>query len=315
MEKHNFVTIADLSRDDIMYLLQMAQEFEKHPNRELLKGKVVATLFYEPSTRTRLSFETAANRLGARVIGFSDAKASSVAKGETLKDTILMVSNYADIIAMRHYIEGAAQYASEVAPVPIVNAGDGAHMHPSQCLLDLYSIFKTQGTLDNLNIYLVGDLKYGRTVHSLIMAMRHFNPTFHFIAPPELAMPEEYKIYCRKHNIKFEEHTEFTDDVISQADILYMTRVQKERFSDLMEYERVKDVYILRNAMLSNVRPNMRIMHPLPRVNEIAYDVDNNPHAYYIQQARNGLYAREAIYAYCLGISLDDVKNDKTIID
>ncbi|MDD6953367.1 MAG: aspartate carbamoyltransferase [Prevotella sp.] len=315
MEKHNFVTIADLSRDDIMYLLQMAQEFEKHPNRELLKGKVVATLFYEPSTRTRLSFETAANRLGARVIGFSDAKASSVAKGETLKDTILMVSNYADIIAMRHYIEGAAQYASEVAPVPIVNAGDGAHMHPSQCLLDLYSIFKTQGTLDNLNIYLVGDLKYGRTVHSLIMAMRHFNPTFHFIAPPELAMPEEYKIYCRKHNIKFEEHTEFTDDVISQADILYMTRVQKERFSDLMEYERVKDVYILRNAMLHNVRPNMRIMHPLPRVNEIAYDVDNNPHAYYIQQARNGLYAREAIYAYCLGISLDDVKNDKTIID
>ena len=315
MEKHNFVTIADLSRDDIMYLLQMAQEFEKHPNRELLKGKVVATLFYEPSTRTRLSFETAANRLGARVIGFSDAKASSVAKGETLKDTILMVSNYADIIAMRHYIEGAAQYASEVAPVPIVNAGDGAHMHPSQCLLDLYSIFKTQGTLDNLNIYLVGDLKYGRTVHSLIMAMRHFNPTFHFIAPPELAMPEEYKIYCRKHNIKFEEHTEFTDDVISQADILYMTRVQKERFSDLMEYERVKDVYILRNAMLHNVRPNMRIMHPLPRVNEIAYDVDNNPHAYYIQQARNGLYAREAIYAYCLGISLNDVKNDKTIID
>lgn len=315
MEKHNFVTIADLSRDDIMYLLQMAQEFEKHPNRELLKGKVVATLFYEPSTRTRLSFETAANRLGARVIGFSDAKASSVAKGETLKDTILMVSNYADIIAMRHYIEGAAQYASEVAPVPIVNAGDGAHMHPSQCLLDLYSIYKTQGTLDNLNIYLVGDLKYGRTVHSLIMAMRHFNPTFHFVAPPELAMPEEYKIYCRKHNIKFEEHTEFTDDVISQADILYMTRVQKERFSDLMEYERVKNVYILRNAMLHNVRPNMRIMHPLPRVNEIAYDVDSNPHAYYIQQARNGLYAREAIYAYCLGIGLDEVRNDKTIID
>ena len=309
------MTIADLSRDDIMYLLQMAQEFEKHPNRELLKGKVVATLFYEPSTRTRLSFETAANRLGARVIGFSDAKASSVAKGETLKDTILMVSNYADIIAMRHYIEGAAQYASEVAPVPIVNAGDGAHMHPSQCLLDLYSIYKTQGTLDNLNIYLVGDLKYGRTVHSLIMAMRHFNPTFHFVAPPELAMPEEYKIYCRKHNIKFEEHTEFTDDVISQADILYMTRVQKERFSDLMEYERVKNVYILRNAMLHNVRPNMRIMHPLPRVNEIAYDVDSNPHAYYIQQARNGLYAREAIYAYCLGIGLDEVRNDKTIID
>ena len=248
--RHDFVTIADLPKEKLMYLLEMAKEFENHPNRELLKGKVVATLFFEPSTRTRLSFETAANRLGARVIGFSDAKASSVTKGETLKDTILMVSNYADVIVMRHYVEGAAQYASEVAPVPIVNAGDGAHMHPSQCLLDLYSIYKTQGTLENLNIYLVGDLKYGRTVHSLITAMRHFNPTFHFVAPKELAMPEEYKIYCREHGIRFEEHTDFNEDVIADADILYMTRVQKERFSDLMEYERVKNVYILKRQML-----------------------------------------------------------------
>lgn len=315
MQKHHFITIANLNKDDLMYLLSMAEEFEKHPNRELLKGKVVATLFYEPSTRTRLSFETAANRLGARVIGFSDAKASSVAKGETLKDTILMVSNYADIIAMRHYIEGAAQYASEIAPVPIINAGDGAHMHPSQCLLDLYSIYKTQGTLENLNIYLVGDLKYGRTVHSLIMAMRHFNPTFHFIAPKELSMPMEYKIYCKEHGIKFQEHTVFNEKVLADADILYMTRVQKERFSDLMEYERVKNVYILRNDMLCNVKENMRILHPLPRVNEIAYDVDDNPHAYYIQQAKNGLFAREAIFCYCLGITLEDIKKDKTIIE
>ena len=315
MEKHNFVTIADLNKDEIMYLIQMAQEFEKHPNRDLLKGKVVATLFYEPSTRTRLSFETAANRLGARVIGFSDAKASSVSKGETLKDTILMVSNYADVIAMRHYIEGAAQYASEIAPVPIINAGDGAHMHPSQCLLDLYSIYKTQGTLENLNIYLVGDLKYGRTVHSLIMAMRHFNPTFHFIAPKELAMPQEYKLYCNQYGIKFQEHTAFNEKVISDADILYMTRVQKERFSDLMEYEHVKNVYILQNDMLSLAKENMKILHPLPRINEIAYDVDDNPHAYYIQQAQNGLYAREAIFSYCLVITLEDIKNDKTIIN
>ena len=312
--RHDFVTIADLSKEKIMYLLEMAQEFEKHPNRELLKGKVVATLFFEPSTRTRLSFETAANRLGARVIGFSDAKASSVSKGETLKDTVLMVSNYADVIVMRHYVEGAAQYASEVAPVPIVNAGDGAHMHPSQCLLDLYSIYKTQGTLDNLNIYLVGDLKYGRTVHSLITAMRHFNPTFHFVAPKELAMPDEYKIYCKEHNIKYVEHTDFNEDVIADADILYMTRVQKERFSDLMEYERVKNVYILKNSMLGKAKPNMKILHPLPRVNEIAYDVDDNPHAYYIQQAGNGLFAREAIFSHVLGITLDEVKNDKTII-
>ena len=236
MEKHNFVTIANLTKEDIMYLIQMAQEFEKHPNREILKGKVVATLFFEPSTRTRLSFETAANRLGARVIGFSDAKASSVSKGETLKDTILMVSNYANVIVMRHFIEGAAQYASEVAPIPIINAGDGAHEHPSQCLLDLYSIYKTQGTLEDLNIYLVGDLKYGRTVHSLITAMRHFSPTFHFIAPKELAMPNEYKLYCNEHGIKFQEHTAFNEKVIADADIIYMTRVQKERFSDLMEY-------------------------------------------------------------------------------
>lgn len=298
-----------------MYLIEMAQEFEKHPNRELLKGKVVATLFFEPSTRTQLSFQTAANRLGARVIGFSDAKTSSTTKGETLKDTILMVSNYADIIAIRHYIEGAAQYASEIAPIPIVNAGDGAHMHPSQCLLDLYSIYKTQGTLDNLNIYLVGDLKYGRTVHSLITAMRHFNPTFHFVAPKELAMPSEYKLYCKAHNINYQEHTAFNEKVIADADIIYMTRVQKERFSDLMEYERVKNVYILKNDMLSNVKDNLRILHPLPRVNEIAYDVDDNPHAYYIQQAQNGLYAREAIFCYCLGIDIDAVRNDTTIIE
>lgn len=314
MEKQNFVNIQNLSKEDIMYLISMAHEFERHPNRELLKGKVIATLFYEPSTRTRLSFETAANRLGARVIGFSDPNASSVSKGETLKDTILMVGNYADIIVMRHYIEGAAQYASEVAPVPIVNAGDGAHQHPSQCLLDLYTIYQTQGTLENLNIYMVGDLKYGRTVHSLLMAMRHFNPTFHFIAPKELAMPQEYKDYCLDHHIKYVEHTDFNEDTIADADILYMTRVQKERFSDLMEYERVKNVYILRNDMLGRVKDNMKILHPLPRVNEIAYDVDDNPHAYYIQQAKNGLFAREAIYSRCLGITLEDIKNDKTIL-
>ncbi len=313
-DKHNFVTIEDLSKDTILHLLEMAQEFENHPIRELLKGKVVATLLLYPFTRTPLSFQTAANRLGARVIGFSDAKTSSTTKGETLKDTILMVSNYADIIVMRHYIEGAAQYASEVAPVPIVNAGDGAHFHPSQCLLDLYSIYKTQGTLENLNIYLVGDLKYGRTVHSLLTAMRHFNPTFHFIAPKELAMPQEYKLYCQEHGIRFEEHTEFNEDVIADADILYMTRVQKERFSDLMEYERVKNVYILKSAMLGKARDNMKILHPLPRVNEIAYDVDDDPHAYYIQQAKNGLFARQAIFCHCLGISLEEVRNDNTII-
>ena len=310
MENRSFVTIANHSKEKILYLLEMAKEFEKNPNRKILDGKVVATLFFEPSTRTRLSFETAANRLGARVIGFTDPKATSSSKGETLKDTTIMVSNYADIIVMRHYLEGAARYASEVTNTPIVNAGDGSNQHPSQTMLDLYSIYKTQGTLENLNIYMVGDLKYGRTVHSLLMAMRHFNPTYHFIAPDELKMPEEYKLYCRQHGIKYVEHTEFDENVIAEADILYMTRVQRERFTDLMEYERVKDIYILRNEMLKKTRDNLRILHPLPRVNEIAYDVDENPKAYYFQQAQNGLYARQAILCDVLGITLDDVIED-----
>jgi len=314
VKSNSLVTIADHSREKIEYLIRMAQEFERHPNRLILQGRIVATLFFEPSTRTRLSFETAANRLGARVIGFADPKVTSGTKGETLKDTIMMVSNYADVIVMRHYLEGAARYASEIAPVPIINAGDGANQHPSQTMLDLYTINQTQGTLDNLNIFLVGDLKYGRTVHSLLMAMRHFNPTFHFIAPDELAMPEVYKEYCQQHHINYVEHQDFDADVIAEADILYMTRVQRERFTDLMEYERVKDRYLLKLPMLAKARENMRILHPLPRVNEIEYAIDDDPHAYYFQQARNGLFARQAIICDTLGISLEEIQNDPTII-
>ena len=308
MQNSSLVTLANHSREKIEYLIRMAHEFEKNPNRRLLEGKVVATLFFEPSTRTRLSFETAANRLGARVIGFADPKVTSGTKGETLKDTIMMVSNYADVIVMRHYLEGAAQYASEVAPVPIVNAGDGANQHPSQTMLDLYTINQTQGKLDGLNIYMVGDLKYGRTVHSLLMAMRHFSPTFHFIAPDELAMPDIYKRYCEEHGIRYVEHQDFNADTISDADILYMTRVQKERFVDLDEYERVKDRYLLKRDMLRKARPNMKILHPLPRVNEIEYSIDETPYAYYFQQARNGLYARQALICDVLGITLDDIQ-------
>ena len=307
MENRSLVTIANHSREKIEYLIKMASAFEQNPNRRLLEGKVVATLFFEPSTRTRLSFETAANRLGARVIGFADPKVTSGTKGETLKDTIMMVSNYADLIVMRHYLEGAAQYASEVAPVPIVNAGDGANQHPSQTMLDLYTIYQTQGRLDNLDIYLVGDLKYGRTVHSLLMAMRHFNPTFHFIAPEELAMPAVYKKYCDDHGIRYIEHSDFNAETVSGADILYMTRVQKERFVDLDEYELVKDRYLLKLNMLTKARENLKILHPLPRVNEIEYSIDDTPYAYYFQQARNGLYAREALICDALGITLDDV--------
>ena len=315
MKTRSLVTIAHHTREKIEYLIRMAQEFERHPNRRLLEGRIVATLFFEPSTRTRLSFETAVNRLGAKVIGFADPKVTSGTKGETLKDTIMMVSNYADIIVMRHYLEGAAQYASEVSPVPIVNAGDGANQHPSQTMLDLYTINQTQGKLDDLNIFLVGDLKYGRTVHSLLTAMRHFSPTFHFIAPDELAMPEHYKKYCDEKGIKYVEHQDFDADTISGADILYMTRVQRERFTDLDEYERVKDRYLLMRSMLSKAKPNMKILHPLPRVNEIEYSIDDTPYAYYFQQARNGLYARQALLCDALGITLEDIIDDKTIIE
>ena len=306
MNTKSLVSISDLRREEILGLLDTARKFEERPNRRLLEGKVVATLFFEPSTRTRLSFETAVNRLGGRVIGFSDASNTSTSKGETLKDTIKMVSNYADLIVMRHFLEGAALYATEVTDIPIINAGDGAHQHPSQTMLDLYSIYKTQGTLENLTITLVGDLKYGRTVHSLIMAMRYFNPTFRFVACKELDMPEEYKAFCRENGIRYTDHTDFSADVINTSDIIYMTRVQRERFADIMEYERVKDLYNLNNAMLSDARDNLRILHPLPRVNEIAQDVDDNPKAYYFEQARNGLYARQALICRSLGIEVND---------
>ena len=304
MKNNSLVSINDLSREKILSLLDTASKFEENPNRDILAGKVIGSLFFEPSTRTRLSFETAAMRLGARVIGFSDAATSSATKGETLKDTIMMVSSYADAIVMRHRLEGAARYASEVSPCPIINAGDGAIQHPSQTMLDLYSIKKTQGTLEKLHIHLVGDLKFGRTVHSLLHAMRHFNPTFHFYSPEVLHMPEEYREFCRKINLPFTETTEFNEEVIASADIIYMTRVQRERFSDLMEYEKVKNCYRLTNAMLENSKPNLRILHPLPRVNEIAYDVDDNPKAYYFQQAQNGLYVREALICDVLNIKI-----------
>ncbi len=301
MINRSLVSITDYSKDDYLKILQVAAEFEKNPNQKLLEGKVVATLFFEPSTRTRLSFETAINRLGGRVIGFSDANSSSVTKGETLKDTIKMVTNYADLIVMRHPIEGAARYASEVASVPVINAGDGANQHPTQTLLDLYSIKKTQNTLDNLNIFMIGDLKYGRTVHSLLMAMSYFNPTFFFISPDELKMPNEYKFFLQQHNIKYYEYRDFMP-IISEADIIYMTRVQKERFSDPIEYEKTKNAYVLSNHMLENTRPHMKILHPLPRVNEISQDVDENPKAYYFTQALNGVYVRQAIITSILGM-------------
>lgn len=301
MKNKSLVSIADYSKEEIQKIVDLAADFEKEPKLNLLDGKVVATLFFEPSTRTRLSFETAVKRMGGKVIGFSDANSSSATKGETIKDTIKIVAGYADLIVMRHPLEGSAKYAAEQSPVPVINAGDGANQHPTQTLLDLYSIKKTQGTLENLNIFMVGDLKYGRTVHSLLMAMAHFNPVFNFIAPEELSMPQEYKQFLDQRGIAYREYTEF-NDIINDADILYVTRVQRERFTDPMEYEKVKNVYVLRNKMLQATKDNLRVLHPLPRVNEIHEDVDDNPKAYYFEQARNGMFTRMAIIANALGL-------------
>ena len=248
-----------------------------------------------------MSFESAVNKLGGRIIGFTDAGSSSVKKGESLKDTILTVANYSDLIVMRHPVEGSSRYSSEVSPVPIINAGDGANQHPTQTLLDLYSILKTQGTLENLRITMVGDLKYGRTVHSLLMALSYFNPEFHFVSPESLKLPDEYKLFLKEKNIPFTEYQDICDS-IKQTDILYATRIQRERFSDPMEYEKVKNSYVLKNKMLENTKENMRVLHPLPRVNEIDTDVDANSKAYYFPQALNGVYVRQAIISLILGL-------------
>ena len=301
MKNKSLVSIDDLTTTEITHILDLAEDFEKNPIQPLLSEKVIATLFFEPSTRTRLSFESAISRLSGKIIGFSDSSNSSISKGETLNDTIRTVSNYSDLIVMRHPVEGSTRYASEVAGIPVINAGDGANQHPTQTLLDLFSIRKTQGKLDNLNIFLVGDLKYGRTVHSLLMAMSRWNTTFNFISPAELKIPTEYKLYLDNIGLKYYEHTDFTE-IISRADIIYMTRVQKERFSDPIEYEKVKNVYVLRNSMLRNTKSNMKVLHPLPRVNEINMDVDSNEKAYYFDQALNGVYTRQSILCSLLGI-------------
>lgn len=301
MKNRSLISINDFSKEEYLKILDIAEDFEKNPRQKILENHVIATLFFEPSTRTRLSFESAISQLGGKIIGFTDASSSSVSKGETLMDTIKTVANYSDLIVMRHPLDGSARWASEVSSVPIINAGDGANQHPTQCLLDLYSIRKTQGTLENINIAFVGDLKYGRTVHSLVIALSQFNATFHLVSPEELKLPSVVKKYIKDAGLNYHQYTAI-EDIMDKVDILYMTRIQRERFADPMEYERVKNSYILKNEMLENSKSNMRILHPLPRVNEIEEAVDQNPKAYYFEQALNGVYVREAILASILGL-------------
>lgn len=301
MKNRSLISIDDFSKEEFIKILDMAEDFEKNPNQRILEGKVIATLFFEPSTRTRLSFESAVNRLGGRVIGFSDASSSSVKKGESLKDTIKTVANYCDLIIMRHPVEGSARFASEVSPVPIINAGDGANQHPTQCLLDLYSIRKTQGKLDGLDVAFVGDLKYGRTVHSLSIALTQFNTTYHLVSPLELKLPSAVKIYIKDRKLDYFQYTGL-NEALPKADILYVTRIQRERFSDPIEYEKVKNSYNVHKGLLEGTKPNLRVLHPLPRVTEINEDVDDTAQAYYFEQALNGMYVRQAILKAILGL-------------
>jgi len=301
----HIISIPEFTRGELELIVDTAARLKAEPNPELLKNIVVASCFFEPSTRTRLSFETAVQRLGGTVIGFDNGGNTSLAKkGESLADSVQVISSYVDAFVMRHPQEGAARLASEFSNgVPVVNGGDGANQHPTQTLLDLFSIYETQGTLDNLNVAFVGDLKYGRTVHSLTQALAKFtNIRFFFIAPEVLAMPDYLCQELEEAGIAFSTHASI-EEVVPELDILYMTRVQKERF-DESEYAHMKSAYILSADTLKTARPNLKVLHPLPRVDEITTDVDKTPHAYYFQQAENGVYAREALLALVLNPNL-----------
>lgn len=306
LKSRNLIQPEDFSVEEIDQILALAQDIIDNPSKysRICEGKLLATLFYEPSTRTRLSFEAAMNRLGGSAIGFSEPSSSSVSKGETLGDTIRTVSNYVDVIAMRHPESGAADEAAKYAEVPFINAGDGGNQHPTQTLTDLLTIKSLKGNLENHTIGLCGDLKYGRTVHSLVKAMaRYKNTKFVFIAPDELKMPEYIKEAIKGHAYY---ETNNLDEVIGSLDVLYMTRVQQERFDNRSDYERLKDCFILNKSKLENASKDMLVMHPLPRVNEIDIDVDNDERAVYFKQGKYGMFVRMALIIKLLGVDINE---------
>ena len=301
--RKNLISIADLNVNELQLLLDTALQLKQQPRDDLLAGKLIASCFFEPSTRTRLSFETAVQRLGGKVIGFSDGANTSAKKGETLADTARIISSYADAIIQRHPKDGAARVLAEFSQVPVINAGDGTNQHPSQTLLDLVTIYETQGSLKNLKIAMCGDLKYWRTVHSLAQALKSFDCEFAFVSPPSLAMPDYITQELDAHGTKWQILANL-EDAIEWADILYMTRVQRERF-DAEEFAKIQGKFNLHANLLTNAKANLRVLHPLPRVDEIAPDVDNTPYAYYFEQATNGVYARMAMLALLLNEHID----------
>lgn len=298
--QRDVINISDFSRAEILHILEQTKFIKHNPNPNLLKGSILGSCFFEPSTRTRLSFESAMLKLGGSVIGFSDMHTTSSKKGESLQDSFKMLHHYADILVIRHPLEGSAQLAAEASDVPVINAGDGANQHPTQTFLDLFTLQESQGRLDELSIALIGDLKYGRTVHSLAQALTHFKPRLYLISPQGLEMPKEICTELREKGVKFSFHQSI-EEVIDKVDSLYMTRIQEERFINKLEYELIKHSYILKKEHLVNVKPNFKVLHPLPRVFEIDAAVDLTPHAYYFQQAQNGLFTRQALLGMILG--------------
>ena len=294
----DIISMNDMSKEEILEILEIAEKIENSSEEEklnFLKGKIVATLFFEPSTRTKMSFESATFRLGAQVLQLPPLEQSSVKKGESFSDTIRMVESYSDVIVVRHPNDGAARLASTTSKKPVINAGDGSNQHPSQTLLDLYTIKEEKGTLSNLSIAFVGDLKYGRTVHSLVKALTHFNPTIYFVSPKILQMPTYLIDDLDKNNIKYEILEDFRD-CLDKIDVFYMTRIQKERFPDIEDYQKVKGVYVInKENILGKCKEDMIILHPLPRVDEISTDLDETKHALYFKQAKNGIPVRQAM--------------------
>ncbi|MCQ1535055.1 aspartate carbamoyltransferase [Methanosarcina sp. KYL-1] len=303
-KNRHVISMKDFSREEIDHVLDTAEKLESVARGEeksrLLDGKIVALLFFEPSTRTRLSFEAATQRLGGRILNLGSVEASSVMKGENLADTIRVISNYADLIVLRHPLDGSAQMASEFSTVPIINGGDGSVHHPTQTFLDLYTI-RRESHLEGLKIAMAGDLKYGRTVHSLCHALSLYGAEMTFVSPPELRMPQEIVRDLEKKKIRVKETDSF-EDIIGDVEVLYMTRVQRERFPDPEEYEKVKNRLKITGDLLKGADPSLKILHPLPRVNEIAPEVDSTPHACYFQQAFYGVPTRMALLALAMGV-------------
>ncbi len=303
LKDKDIISILDFTKEEILYILEISARMEKEACPDILKGKILANLFFEPSTRTRLSFEAAMKRLGGQVIGFDELGTTSTVKGESLRDSVKIIEGYCDIIVLRHFLEGASRLTADSVGIPVINAGDGASQHPTQTFVDLFAIKKAKGDIENLSVGFLGDLKYGRTAHSLAYALSHFNADMYFISPPSLRMPKDYIEELEIRGVSYQE-VETIADVSEKLDILYCTRIQKERFAEPVEYEKVRGLYKLSKSIMDElkVKDDLKILHPLPRVDEMDESLDATEYAMYFEQAHSGIPVREALLASVLGV-------------